>query len=521
MLKLRTTLLPVAAALFSAGAMSHGYVSAVEGGAAAGRAALCKYTNATGEKNTDCGQVQWEPQSVEGPEGFPELGPEDGKIASAGLIQFSPLDEQTASRWVKTPITAGQNDFEWTFTANHVTRTWKYYITNADWNPNQPLARSTFDLNPFCVIEGNMEKPPKRVLHTCDVPERDGYQVILAVWDVGDTAAAFYNVMDVQFDGDQPVLPNWSQAGQINPGMNLSQGDAVFTRVFDANGERPDMSVRVDIDSDKAGIANNWSYNLATKINATYDNIKSGQKSGDDKFTPVFGANPIFIKADSGFARVEVGYDIDTTVPEYKVTVDGLANEYQIENNTVTLDLAVSASGDVNVEMTVYNHAQDALAYEKLAIADGTTEAVEMALTNAKAGHHMLVTRVKDAEGNMVDQQMLDFFLIEKGEQCGTDPDAVNHPAWSAETTYTGGEKVNFNGLVYEAKYWIEGATPETSDAWKLLSNMPVAWTSGKAYNGGDQVIFEGHLYQANWWVNSSPASAPEAWSDKGAFTCE
>ncbi len=60
-----------------------------------------------------------------------------------------------------------------------------------------------------------MQKPPRNMLHTCDVPAREGYHVILAVWDVGDTAAAFYNAIDVQFDGDLPVQPDWAQAGQI------------------------------------------------------------------------------------------------------------------------------------------------------------------------------------------------------------------------------------------------------------------------------------------------------------------
>ncbi|WP_281545558.1 N-acetylglucosamine-binding protein GbpA [Grimontia sp. SpTr1] len=521
MLKLKTTLLPVAAALFSASVMSHGYISAKDGGIAAGRAALCKYSTPTGEQNSACGQVQWEPQSVEGPEGFPEFGPEDGKIASAGLIQFSPLDEQTASRWVKQPIKAGMNDFEWTFTANHVTRNWEYYITKADWNPNLPLARSTFDLNPFCVVEGNMQKPPKTMLHSCDVPEREGYHVILAVWDVGDTAAAFYNVIDVQFDGDLPVLPEWTQGGQINPGMNLTKGDAVFTRVFDSEGERPELSTRLEIDSEKAGEANTWSYNLATKINQANENIQAGQRDANGAFNPVFGANPIYLKSASGLTRVEVGYEIESPEPEYTVTIGGVAQEYVIRDGKVALDLAVTASGNLTVEMTVYNHAQEALAYEKLSLADGTSTAVDMVLENAKAGHHMLVSRAKDAEGNLVDQQMFDFFLLEQGEQCGTDPEAVNHPAWSNATTYTGGEKVSFNGLVWEAKYWVQGATPDSSDAWKLISQMPVSWTSGKAYLAGEQVIFEGRLYQANWWVNNSPASAPEAWSDKGAFDCE
>lgn len=521
MLKLKTTLLPLTAALFSASVMSHGYISAKQGGVAAGRAALCNAASPTGEQNTNCGQVQWEPQSVEGPEGFPEFGPEDGKLASAGLIQFSPLDEQTSSRWVKQPIKAGTNDFEWTFTAPHVTRNWEYYITKADWNPNQPLARDSLDLTPFCVVEGNMQKPPRNMLHTCDVPAREGYHVILAVWDVGDTAAAFYNAIDVQFDGDLPVQPDWAQAGQIYPGMNLAQGDAVYTRVFDAEGERPELSTRVEIGSEQEGVANTWAYNLATKINQTQDKIKAGQRGSNGEFSPVFGANPVYLKSGSGLTRVEVGYEIASPEPDYSVSVDGLAKEYLIENGKVALDYTVTALGDLNVEVTVYNHAQDALAYEKLTLADGTSAAVSMVLESAKVGHHMLVSRAKDAEGNLVDQQTFDFFLTEKGEQCGTDPDAVNHPMWDESATYTGGEKVNFNGLVYEAKYWVQGAKPESSDAWKLMSQMPVAWVSGKAYNGGEQVIFDGHLYEANWWVNASPASAPEAWTNKGAFDCQ
>ncbi len=88
----------------STGVSAHGYVSETNGGIAASRAALCKFpTSDTQEKNTNCGSVQWEPQSVEGPEGFPEKGPADGQIAGAGLVQFSELNEQTSDRWGKTP----------------------------------------------------------------------------------------------------------------------------------------------------------------------------------------------------------------------------------------------------------------------------------------------------------------------------------------------------------------------------------------------------------------------------------
>ena len=45
--------------------------------------------------NSNCGAIQFEPQSVEGPDRFPDTGPADGEIASAANARFSELDEQT------------------------------------------------------------------------------------------------------------------------------------------------------------------------------------------------------------------------------------------------------------------------------------------------------------------------------------------------------------------------------------------------------------------------------------------
>ncbi len=288
------SLIALTLAGISSGVFAHGYVSAFGDGVAAGRAALCKYpTSDTNEKNTGCGSVQWEPQSVEGPEGFPAAGPADGKIASAESALATALDEQTADRWVKRPIQAGMQNFEWTFTANHVTRTWKYYITKSDWNPNASLTRDSFDLTPFCDVNGNMQQPPKLVTHSCNVPEREGYHVILAVWDVGDTAAAFYNVIDVKFDGETNVIaPSWTQGGQINPTMNLNVGDSVYTRVFDQSGENVSYRTELTIANETMGQAKNWSHALATKINQQQTTIKAGQEK-DGNFTPAYGTNPI------------------------------------------------------------------------------------------------------------------------------------------------------------------------------------------------------------------------------------
>lgn len=447
------TAIALALSAISGIAYGHGYVSAVENGVAEGRVALCKYAaNDSGEKNTNCGAIQYEPQSVEGPEGFPVSGPRDGKIASAESALAAALDEQTADRWVKRPIQAGPQNFEWTFTANHVTKDWKYYITKPDWNANQALSRDSFDLNPFCVIEGNMVQPPKLVSHECIVPEREGYHVILAVWDVGDTAAAFYNVIDVKFAGDSPVIPDWQQGGQIIPTMDLSIGDTVFTRVFDAAGENPAYRTELKIDSQTLTQANQWSYALASKINQTQTQLRAGQLNGD-QFVPVYGTNPIYLKDSSGLQRVEIGYHIEAPQPEYSLTVSGLAANYQIGEQPVQLDLTLEAQGDMTAELTVYNHHQTPLASWSQAINDGEVKSVQLTLSEAKAGHHMLVSRSKDRDGNLQYQQTLDFMLVEpqtppsEGDYDFVFPHGLDQ--------YVDGSKVLAeDGAIYQCKPW-------------------------------------------------------------------
>ncbi|WP_394149307.1 N-acetylglucosamine-binding protein GbpA [Vibrio maritimus] len=427
---------------------SHGYVSAVENGVAEARATLCKYPADTGEQNVNCGSVQWEPQSVEGPEGFPEAGPPDGQIASAGLSQFSPLNEQTADRWVKRPIQSGMQNFEWTFTANHVTRDWKYYITKPNWNPNQALTRDSFDLNPFCVVDGNMQKPPKLTTHQCNVPARDGYQVILAVWDVGDTAAAFYNVIDVQFSGDNPGIPGWTQAGTINPTMDLKPGDSVYTRVFDANGELPSLSTSVTIESEQQGQANQWSHALATQINSEHSNIKAGQPDNNGNIAPVYGSNTVYVAENSALERVEIGYDIVTPPPSAGAEVTGLEPKYTIGDTPVTLALNVAATGKVAVTLNVYNHAQESLANSELNLDDGDSQNVDLVLSKSEPGHHMLVTRVRDEKGNLVDQTTQDFMLVDEsvpGDYDFVFPDGLSQ--------YTEGTMVlATDGHIYQCK---------------------------------------------------------------------
>ncbi|RYU70359.1 N-acetylglucosamine-binding protein GbpA [Aliivibrio finisterrensis] len=484
------TILALSLMATSVGVSAHGYVSETNGGIAGSRAALCKFpTSDTQEKNTNCGSVQWEPQSVEGPEGFPENGPADGQIAGAGLVQFSELNEQTSDRWVKRPMTAGAQTFEWTFTANHVTRTWKYYMTKQNWNQNAVLTRDSFDLTPFCELEYNMEKPPlypQTFSHECVVPEREGYQVILAVWDVGDTAAAFYNVIDVKFEGDAGVVdPTWTQGGQINPTRDLNVGDRVFTRVFDASGENSRLSTSVTIENATQGQANNWTHALATKINQEQANIAAGQLNEKGEFVPAFGSNPVYLKAGSGLKSVEIGYQIETPEPSYELDIQGLASMYTIGDTATELDLNLYAVGDMNVELTVYNHAKEALSNAVVDLKDGDVKSVLMALSKSEKGHHMLVSRIKNTEGELIEQTTSDFHLME--EQ--TPPPAGDYDFVFPENVknYTAGTKVLAeDGAIYQCKpfpysgYCVQWTETATSFAPGVGSDWSMAWDKVK-----------------------------------------
>ncbi|WP_043757816.1 N-acetylglucosamine-binding protein GbpA [Aeromonas taiwanensis] len=424
--------------LASGGALAHGYISQPES-----RNYLCK----TGG-NIQCGAIQWEPQSLEAPSGFPAGGPADGQIASAGHPQFGELNAQTSDRWTKRNVQAGPFTISWTFTANHATRNWRYYLTRQDWNPNQPLTRDAFDLVPFCVIDGGMVQPPKQVTHNCTLPERTGYQLILGVWEVGDTTNSFYNLIDARFKDDgQPPL-TWSQGGTIYPSIDLAVGDKARTRVFDAGGERTDLQTELTIASTEQGLKNNWAHALASKINAEQSQIRAGQQGTDGQFNPVYGQNPVYLKAGSNLQRVEVQLEQQQPPVSDSISVSGLASEYPIDNGQLTLAFTVAAQGDLAVTSTLYDHGGVARGQTSADIKDNS-QGFTMALTGLSAGHHQLVIEAKPKNGGATLQQTLDLML--KDPAAGGD---YQYSFPEGLKSYTAGTRVlqPKNGKIYQCK---------------------------------------------------------------------
>ncbi|KAA0930381.1 lytic polysaccharide monooxygenase auxiliary activity family 9 protein [Streptomyces apricus] len=179
--------------LSSGGATGHGYTDLP-----VSRQKLCQNGGVA-----NCGDIQWEPQSVEGPKGFPAAGPADGRICSGNHTNFGALDKPTTpsgGAWPTTKVSGGQSyTFRWQFTARHSTTDFKYYITKNGWNQNAALTRSALETAPFLTVPYSGQ-PPATLSHSGTLPSgKSGHHVILAVWTIADTSNAFYACSDVTF----------------------------------------------------------------------------------------------------------------------------------------------------------------------------------------------------------------------------------------------------------------------------------------------------------------------------------
>ena len=175
--------------LGASAASAHGYTNSPTS-----RSYHCHLGNAT-----DCGPIQWEPQSVEGPKGFPAAGPADGTICSGGNEPFAQLDDPRGGDWPTTAVSPGENfTFAWHLTVPHSTSSFEYFITVDGYDPTRPLGRANLETEPFLTVPYSGQ-PPTDISHSGTLPNKSGHHVILAVWTVADTTNAFYQCSDVDF----------------------------------------------------------------------------------------------------------------------------------------------------------------------------------------------------------------------------------------------------------------------------------------------------------------------------------
>src|SRR5918997_5449352 len=161
------TVAAVVASLFVAvsPAQAHGYVSSPPS-----RQAMCAQGRVA-----NCGDIVYEPQSVEAPKGSMQC--------NGGGSRFAVLNDNSRN-WPAASV--GQSvTFNWVLTARHSTSTWEYFI-------NGRLLASFND---------GGAQPGATKTHTVSMGGFSGRKTLLARWNVADTAMAFYSCVDLQIGG--------------------------------------------------------------------------------------------------------------------------------------------------------------------------------------------------------------------------------------------------------------------------------------------------------------------------------
>ncbi|PHD56172.1 chitin-binding protein [Bacillus toyonensis] len=396
-------------------AYAHGFVEKP-----GSRSALCSPTY--GALNVYCGSVMYEPQSVEAPKGFPQAGPVDGQIASAGGKFGGILDQQTADRWFKNTITGGENTFTWKFTAPHLTSKWHYYITKIGWNPNKALTRADFE--PIGTVQHDGSAASNNVAHKINVPtDRSGYHVILAVWDVADTANAFYNVIDVNLinnvkpDTEAPSIPNGIQTQKVT-----------------ANS----IELTWNTSTDNVGVKGYQIFRNGEMIDTvpgTHFIDKKLQPSTEYSYT---------VKAIDAAGNVSK----ESTALTAKTTVEAPDTEaptqpkglHSMGTKASSVDLMWSPSDD-NVGVDHYDIYREIEGTMKKIATSNTTSYMDNNLLTNKT--YKYVVKAVDVAGNESVQS--DIFTIT------TKTESVSYGEWDAKKAYKKGDRVLYEGKVYEA----------------------------------------------------------------------
>ncbi|NRQ39453.1 lytic polysaccharide monooxygenase, partial [Nonomuraea sp. NN258] len=137
-----------------------------------------RQANCAAGKVPNCGQIIWEPQSVEGRQGQ--------RNCHAGDARWAPLSDDSRA-WPVTSVSSTVN-FQWRIAVPHSTSTWEYYVGSER----------------VAVFNDRGRVPPSSVTHAVNLGNRTGRIKLLAIWNIADTGMAFYNCVDLQIGQGQP-----------------------------------------------------------------------------------------------------------------------------------------------------------------------------------------------------------------------------------------------------------------------------------------------------------------------------
>lgn len=96
---------------------------------------------------------------------------------------------------------------------------------------------------------------------------------------------------------------------------------------------------------------------------------------------------------------------------------------------------------------------------------------------------------------------------------------AASLPAWSPTEVYDTGDRVMYDGRVWEALWWTRGQAPgDPYGPWMEIATAPdgtAIWTPSRIFDTGDRVIYDGKVWEALWWTrNQKPGDPYGPWQE-------
>ena len=146
-------------------AQAHGYINSPPS----------RQANCAQGRVANCGDIIYEPQSVEAPKGSLQC--------NGGGTRFQILNDNSIN-WPAASV-GNTVTFTWVFTARHSTSDFEYFVGNTR----------------IAVFSGNNQQPPATLSHTVSLGGRTGRITVLARWNIADTINAFYSCVDLQVGG--------------------------------------------------------------------------------------------------------------------------------------------------------------------------------------------------------------------------------------------------------------------------------------------------------------------------------
>lgn len=242
------------------------------------------------------------------------------------------------------------------------------------------------------------------------------------------------------------------------------------------------------------------------------------------------------VDADSSYT-----FKLTVTDPQGLTNSDSvvISNKAMVDNHAPTVDIVSVTYVNEGQQVTLTADARDAdgdeLAYSwdvdhNLIVMSGghnsasvTIQAPEVTVDTA----YPVSVVVTDGEAQASDVGEVLVMNVQSGggeegsDECSTtDANAGQYPAWDASTIYTN-ETVSHDGLVYQAKWWIQGSEPSPSnEAWQLVSDVDLPWDPQVAYQGNDQVNHNGSRWQAKWWTQGNEPGSDSVWVNIGPAAC-